>query len=158
MDKEQQMYDTVMLAAHRNIFGDGEDDTRFKMVLQRLQSGGDLAETAGQIAGVTLANIQGSAEKQQREIPRQILIEAADETVDRVLDIAEAAKLIEGDRESVKKKALVHAVQVVGQNELKTMTPEKKARIQAEMDGIRQKPKAEDTKPGVIASRMKESA
>lgn len=157
MDNEQKMYDTVMLAAHRNIFGEKDDDTRFKMVLQRLEGGEDLAESVAGIAGVTLSNIQASAEKANREIPKQIVLEAADELVDRLLDIAEAAKLIEGDREAVKKKALFSTMRAVGQQELKTMTPEKKARAEAEMQRIRQKPKVEDTKSGVIGSRMKEA-
>lgn len=147
------MYDTVMLAAHRNIFGERDDDTRFKIVLQRLQGGEDLGETVGQIAGVTLANIMNTAAKQKREIPRQTIVEAADETVDRLLDIAEAAKLVKGDREAVKKKAMFGAVKVIGQAELPRLTPEGKAKVQAEMDSLR-KPKQSKPKSGVIGARM----
>lgn len=163
MDQDQAMYDTVMLAARKNIFGD-QDDTRFKMVVQRLHGGGDnVAETAGQIAGVTLANIAGAAAKQNRDIPPKVILQASDEVVDNVLDIAEAGKMVGDDRESVKKKALMEALRVVGQHQVGSMTPEKKAQVEqalAESKGsISSTPEKQRIQPeGIIASRMKEPA
>jgi high-affinity Fe2+/Pb2+ permease len=113
-DQEQKVYDSVVLAAHQNIFGDAKDDTRFKMVVQRLQGAGpEIAQTVGQITGVTLANIQGAAAKQQRDVPRDVIVQAADEVVDQVLDIAEAGGLIKGNRDQVKKQALMEAMKVI---------------------------------------------
>ncbi len=159
-DQGQAIYDTVVLAAHRNIFGEKDDDTRFKVVLQRL-SQGDLAENVGNIAGVTLANIKASAEKQQRAIPQDVIVEASDEVVDQLLDIAEAGKLLNGDRESVKKKAVFAALKVVGENDIKTgkVTPEAKAEAQAAMQKMQgAAPKQPMGNEGVIASRMKQAA
>lgn len=157
---DQAMYDAVVLAARKNLFGD-QDDTRFKMVVQRLNGGKDnLAETVGHVAGVTLANIQNAAAKQNRAIPQATIVEAADEVVDNVLDIAEAAKLLGQDREAVKKKALFAALRVVGQQQVGSMTPEKKAEAQAELaktQGVSSAP-GKQRGQGIIASRMKESA
>lgn len=150
----QAVYDTVVLSAEKNIFGDAKDDTRFKMVLQRLQSGkDDIAGNIGGIAGVTLSNIQGAAQKQGKDIPGDVLTQAADEIVDRLIDIAVTGKLMdEQQTDQVKKKALFEALKVLGTQDLKTMTPEKKAKAQEAVSQL--KSGARPPSQGVIGSRM----
>lgn len=156
--EDQKLYDTVVLAAHRNIFGEKDDPTRFQMVVQRLGAGENLAENVGGIAGATIGRIKSTAEAQQREIPTELILEAADEIVDQVLNIAEASGKVE-DREKVKKKALFEAMRVVGQAELKGMTPEKKAKAEADLGKFKgnrapiESDRAKSENAGLIAER-----
>lgn len=143
--EDQKIYDTVALAARNSIYGTKDDDLRFRMILQRL--GGakeEIAETAGGIAGATIGNISLAAQKQQRQIPADVLLAATDETVDNVLEIAGTAGLIEKP-ETIKGEAMKAALRMVGKTELQSMTPEKKQGAQAALQQMQ--------KPGLVESR-----
>lgn len=141
--EEQAMYDQVISIARKTVFGDKDDDTRFKMVLQRLGASKDaLPEAIGGIASVVMANISGAAEKKKREVPGYILFHAGDELVDDLLEIAVAGKLVdEGKREEVKKAALFEGLRLYGQNEMDAgkITPDKQQAAKAELQELQGK-------------------
>jgi hypothetical protein len=140
--EEQKMYDGVMVAARKVLFGDAEDDTRFKMVLQRLaaaKQGNELPQAIGSMAAVVMANIQGAAEKKGREIPGDVLFHAGDEVVDDIINIAVAGKLIdERQRMDVKPQALFEGLKAFGEDEMRQgkLTPDKQAAAKQELPEI----------------------
>lgn len=117
--EEQQLYDHVMLAARQNIFGDKNDDTRFKMVVQRLLKGRDeLASNIGGIAAVTMINIAGAIQKQGKQVPGDILLHAGDELVDNLIQIAEEAKLAKpSEHDELKKQAMFDGIKLYAQSQ-----------------------------------------
>lgn len=119
--EEQKMYDAVMLAARTNIYGDAKDDTRFKMVVQRLMQGRqDLASNVGGIAAVTMLNIAGSAQKQGKQVPGDVLLHAGDELVDDLLEIAEKAGLSKpAQHDELKKQAMFDGIKLFAQDQQK---------------------------------------
>jgi hypothetical protein len=138
--EEQAQYDTVMNAARTNIFGDKNDDTRFKMVLQRLSAGkDDLATNIGGIAAVTMANIAGAAQQKGREVPGYILFHAGDELVDDLIEVSEGAKLMDPkQRDEVKKQALFEGLKTFGEAQQKGQSPQAQAAHQAELQQAQQ--------------------
>lgn len=148
-DKEQAMYDTVALAARKAIMGDKEDDSRFRMVVNRLQGSENLAEDIGGIAGAVMGNVDGAARQKNREIPKNIIAAASDELVDTLIEVAEAAELTDGKDPALKPNALKAALGTLGKAQLSRMTPEEKARVAAEYQKGRQ-PQEES---GILASR-----
>jgi hypothetical protein len=139
--QEQAQYDTVMIAARKNIFGDGKDDTRFKMVLDRLSKGReDLPENIGGIAAVTMSNIAGAAQKQGREVPGYILFHAGDELVDDLIEVAMGAKLAKPDqRDELKKASMFEGLKLFGSTEQRqgAVTPQAQAGYQAELQQLK---------------------
>jgi len=93
--QDQAMYDQTMLAARRVLYGDPNDDTRFRMVLQRLSGAqGQLGSTIGQITAVVLSNIAGAAQKQGKQVPGYILFHAGQEIIADLIEIAIAGKFM----------------------------------------------------------------
>lgn len=137
--QEQAMYDVTMIAARKNIYGEGKDDARFKMVLDRLSKGrNDLAANIGGIAAVTLSNIAGAAKKQGREVPGYILFHAGDELVDDLIEIALGAKLAKPDqRDELKKASMFEGLKLYGSTEQKGLTPQAKAGYQDELQQLK---------------------
>lgn len=137
--EEQAMYDTVMVNARKVLYGDRDDDSRFKVLLQRMAAGkANLPETIGQIAATVLLNIAGAAEQKQRQIPGDVLFHAGDEIVDDLIEIAASGKLMEqGQAEQVKKGALFAGLKMYGEQELKTATPEKRQAAAAELEAFK---------------------
>ena len=153
--EEQKQYDLTVAAARRNIFGDPQDDTRFKMVLQRMSATkDDIAESIGGIAATTMLNISGAAQKQNRQVPGDILLHAGDEVVDDLIEIATAAKLMDPKQtEEVKKQAMFAGLKLFGEQQSKTMTPEQKQQAASELQQMKGA-KAPPAPQGILASRM----
>lgn len=121
---QQVIYDNVMIAARKNIFGDAKDDSRFKIVLQRLTGAkDDLAETVGNIAATTLYNVSGAAQKAGKQIPNDILLHAGDELVSDLIVVAQDAGLLKvkdkAELEAFHKTALMAGAKLFGQAQLK---------------------------------------
>lgn len=98
----QKQYDYVMMTARKVLYGDPKtpnDDTRFKMVLERLaQAKDNLSEAIGGITAVVLTNIAGAAKKQGRTIPTPVLFHAGREIIADLIEIAVAAKITTQDQ------------------------------------------------------------
>jgi pyruvate dehydrogenase E2 component (dihydrolipoamide acetyltransferase) len=91
--QDQALYDRVMIAARRVIYGDPNDDQRFRMVVQRMAGARDqLGQTIGNITATVLANVQGSIQKAGRQVPSYILFHAGREVIADLVQIAIAAK------------------------------------------------------------------
>lgn len=108
----QAMYDRVMLAARRVIFGDPNDDSRFKIVLQRLAGGkAELGLTIGQITATVIANVQGAIEKAGKQVSGGILFHAGREIIADLVDIACAYGLMtRAQTQAITKQAVDTAV------------------------------------------------
>lgn len=110
----QGLYDQVMIAARRVLYGDPNDDSRFKMVLQRLAAGAkaNLGVTIGQITAVVIANIQGSLQKAGKQVPSSILFHAGREVIADLVEIATAAGLMQkAQAPNITKAAMMAAVE-----------------------------------------------
>lgn len=138
--EEQRMYDMVMHQARGILFGKGEDDSGFRIVLDKLGKGQQqIGETIGHTAAMVLLSVKKGVEKKGRQIPSDILFHAGDEVIDDLLEIAEAAKFLEAkDMERVKKEAMFTALRIAGQEEIEGggLTPEKQQQAKAEMQAV----------------------
>ena len=151
-DPKQAMYDTTALAARKAIMGDKEDDSRFRMVVQRLTSGKDnLAENIGGIAGAVMGNVDGAVRKKEREIPKDIIAAATDELVDTLIEVAEAADLTDGKDPALKQESLKQALSTLGKAQLERMTPDEKERVKAEFQKAQQS--KQPAPSGILGSR-----
>jgi len=96
--QDQALYDQVMLAARKVIYGDPKnpaDDMRFKMVMQRLQGGKDeIGVTIGQLTATVLSNVQRAIVQAGKQVPGYILFHAGLELIADLIQTAVAAKLM----------------------------------------------------------------
>lgn len=138
--QEQRQYDLVMQQARGILFGKGDDDSGFRIVLDKLGQGRkQIGETIGHTAAMVLLSVQKGIAKKGRQVPPEILFHAGDEVIDDLIEIAEAAKLMDAkDTERVKKEAMFEALRIAGQTEIDEgrVTPEKQAAAKAEMQQV----------------------
>lgn len=112
--EQQTQYDVVISAARKSLYGEAQDDTRFKMLLERLSGAKEeIANAIGSVTAVVMTNIAGTAKKQGRQIPAPILFHAGREVIADLVEIAVAAKFLEQARAAeVTKEAMLEWVRI----------------------------------------------
>lgn len=141
--QEQSMYDTIAVSARGIIFG----EQGFKATLEKLTSGEDIGKSIGHTAAMILRSVEGGIKKQGRQVPPAILIQAADDVLSDLIDIAEAAKLIDKKHESeIAKQALDEILRV-----LTTVGRQQKAQQQP---GAQPAPQQPQSQGGLVQQAM----
>lgn len=112
--EEQKMYDTVVVMAMDLLY----KEERLPSLVEKLRGGSDnISAEIGHSAAMTLTTINRTVEKQDREIPEEVLYAAGQEVVSQLVDIAIAAGLVkQEDEDKVAEASLYEGLRVWGQN------------------------------------------
>ena len=140
--EEQAMYDATMTAALNWMYDPG----RFQALLRKLAMGRDnISKEIGHTAYVCMKTIQLSVQKQNKDVPADVLYAAAQEVVSDLCTIAVGAKIMKQDLfKTVYEAAVFEGLRLWGidmKNEGK-ISPELQAQSQQELAarGIKQTP------------------
>jgi hypothetical protein len=160
--EEQDMYDTVMVAALAQIYS----DQTFPTVVEKLKSQKEeIGAGIGHTAAMILMSIKGAAEQQGKQIPDDVLFGAGQEVVAELIQVAIDAKLMdEAQTDDILQQAMLEGMKVFGQSEIDSgqVTPEMQAQakadlaqVQAEQGGVPGQASAPQPKPaGIVAGGM----
>jgi hypothetical protein len=131
--EEQQIYDTVVIAANSIIYG----DESAKVVLQKLEAEQGSPKIIGHTAAMIALSIQGGAEKQGKQIPPDVLFAAGQEIVANLVELCIAKGLVkEADEQEVFKQSVFEGLKAFGDYEKNSgaITPEVQQQARAELE------------------------
>jgi hypothetical protein len=112
--EEQKMYDSVVTMGMELLYA----EDRMPSLVEKLKAGSDnISGEIGHSAAMTLTTINRTVDKQDRQIPEEVLYAAGQEIVSQLVDIAVAAGLVkQEDENKVAEAALYEGLRVWGQN------------------------------------------